>query len=466
MMHEPDRGILGKRKCHLERTRNGTMQDFPVCNAKNHQAPLLPLILAGIVLFPFQAWCKPVVHAMYYSYFKADFAAGDFFQWNGYRSWEGRVHNPNVHLGPEAWRYDLSLGSGAPGSGIHYPFLGRYDNFSDDEVVLWQFRCMKKAGINAVCASNLAHGADPDFPARLLGIARDVGIGLYVLDENGAGELGSAPNQQALDDAVDDLVAKCNATLVGHGADEAYFKIDTRPVYSLPFWIPAFGEPGAEQVQIMQNALARFKTGVTVAGREPWLYSSNVYVANFSGSLSYDVNPPPGPTVHMSQAWADTGFESFTCWDPLGIQEQYNRQDVDEGVRDNNLSQAFATYVSNQQAFGATPIVPIQPGFDRRNNEGPGAGGLPPTDPKFTTPHDPAYWRVQVRRGIDSGTPHLWIAQWDEWHEDQTLEPAWGFRDESGREDPFTFLRILAEELGRTFFEPSLPPESSVDPAI
>ncbi|MCA9447699.1 MAG: hypothetical protein KC931_11325 [Candidatus Omnitrophica bacterium] len=427
------------------------------------------LVLAFLAfVYPFRGSAQetPTIHVMYYSYFRADFESEDFFQWNGYRSWDGRLHNPVNHLGPELWRYDLALGSGAPGSGMHYPFLGRYDNSTDLEMILWQFRCMKNAGVDAVCGSNLAHGNDPDFVSRMLDVARTAGIQFYVMDENGSGDLGGAANQSDLNQVVDNLIQKCNQTLIAHGTDEAYFRIDNRPVYFLPFWVPAFGVPGIEQVEIMQAALKRFRDGVTVDGREPWLYSTSVYLANFSGDLSYDLNGPPGPVVHMNQGWADTGFESFTCWDPLGIQEQYNRTDIDETLRDQNLAHAFSIYISNQENFGATPIVPIQVGFDTRNNSGPGAGGLHEVDPKYIGPHDPHFWRRQIQLALESGAPHLWIAQWNEWHEDQTLEPGWGFRDEAGNEEPFAFLRILADELGRNFSEPTLPPQTSVDPEI
>lgn len=406
------------------------------------------------------------IHVMYYSYFKAEFENENFFQWNGYRSWDGRLHNPENHLGPEDWRYDLALGSGSPGSGMHYPFLGRYDNFSNDEIVLWQFRCMKNAGVDAVCASNLAHSSNPRFLERLLDAARIAGVQVYVLDEVGGGLLEGARNQAELDQAVDDLVEKCNETLLTHATDEAYFKIDGRPVYFLPFWIPGFGTPGVEQLQIAQNALRRFRDGVTVDGRAPWLYSTSVYLANFSGNLSFDLNGPPGPTVHMSQGWAETEFESFTCWDPLGILEQYNRSDIPLTTRNQNIELAMAIYIANQSTFGNTPIVPIQVAFDRRNNEGPGAGGLAPVNPVYIAPHDPAFWRTQIRIALASGAPHIWIAQWNEWHEDQTLEPGWGFLDEWGNEDPFALLRILAEETGGSFSEPPLPSEASVDPVI
>ena len=349
---------------------------------------------------------------------------------------------------------------------MHYPFLGRYDNYSDDEIVRWQFRCMKNAGIDAVCASNLAHSSNPGYIGRLMGIARDLGIGVYVLDENAGGELGEAADQDSLNQAVDEIIQRCNDTMIAYATGDAYFKIDGRPVYFLPFWVPGFGAPGIEQVTIQQNALRRFHDGVTVDGRRPWLYSTSVYLANFSGNLSFDLGQNPGPTVHLNQGWLDTGFESFTCWDPLGIQEQYNRDDIGQSVLESNLSEAFSRYIENHTDFGATPIVPIQVAFDRRNNEGPGAGGLAPVDPKFVTPHDPAFWKSQIQVAIASGAPQIWIAQFNEWHEDQMLEPGWGFRDEAGNEDPFAFLRILAEETGGSFEEPPLPPESSVDTVI
>lgn len=409
---------------------------------------------------------RPLVHVMFYSIYQADYDRGSFGQWHGYVSHDNKVHNPNVRLGPEPWRYDLALGSGAPGSAMHYPYLGRYDNITNDDTVRWQFACMKNAGIDAVCASNLSHRSNPGYIARLLKIASEVGLRVYVMDENASEDLARAKDQAELDKTIDSYAALCYQTLAEFGAHPNYLKIGGRPVYFLPFWSPSFGEPGAEQVAVMQKALKRFHDAITRSGIHPWLFTTNVYCANFAGDLSYDKGIAlPSSVDHMSKEWADTGFDSFTCWDPLGLGMQYNRRTISRGTLEANILKAFHEYVANQKAFGLTPIVPIQPGYDRRNCEGRGSV-LPKSPPEYVTPHSPTWWRLQLKAAKASGASHIWIAQWNEWHEDQVIEPAWGFRDEAGREDPFAYLRILADELGRAFQEPPLPPEKSIDPAM
>ena len=82
------------------------------------------LLAAAMLLFPTAAHTQPKIHVMYYSLFRADFESSNFFQWNGYRSWDGRLHDPLLHLGPETWRYDLALGSGRAGIGDALPILG------------------------------------------------------------------------------------------------------------------------------------------------------------------------------------------------------------------------------------------------------------------------------------------------------------------------------------------------------
>jgi hypothetical protein len=57
----------------------------------------------------------------------------------------------------------------------------------------------------------------------------------------------------------------------------------------------------------------------------------------------------------------------------------------------------------------------------------------------------------------------LTIYAWNEWGEGSQIEPSVAYTNEINKNDPYLYLRILAEELGKTWVTPSLPPAKNIE---
>ncbi len=127
---------------------------------------LTVIFLSIIFVFPAQALAltkdgQPVI-AYYFNYWGAPWGKTVDRGWD---RWSG---NPDAVIGPETWRRNI-----ATGDKITYPLIGPYDS-SNPEVVRWQIKNAKSAGIDAFAImlwtyefdkNDIAGAKSADYPA-------------------------------------------------------------------------------------------------------------------------------------------------------------------------------------------------------------------------------------------------------------------------------------------------------------
>ncbi|MCI0527708.1 MAG: glycoside hydrolase family 99-like domain-containing protein, partial [Nitrospira sp.] len=369
---------------------------------------------------------------------------GKFAQW----SYPGK--DPGRIKGPEGWRRDIWVG--APGD---YPYVGPYDS-TDPEVLRWQIRAAKAAGIEAFFLYVTDWQKEQTITSKLLDVAHEENFKIAFVDHFTA--LGSVPvvkdgrpqplisrKYEVIEEIVNRIqqegihpgifepqpdrgptiqstqdAATRIATMLnlwkGHGA---YLRIGGKPVIFIPY---------------MDTTLtpARFKelvAGIKAKVNEPIYVIANIAQVYFY----YIPDAVLGSPITMD--WADTGADCFTHWTPNGMitADQAKRIEVNQFV------------VNDSRKWKKDSMIPMMPGF---NDDAWRPGNVPaPTSPRAGGLN----WENQVTAALTAQPNYIVIQAWNEWHEGSQIEASTSYSD------PYLYLKLLAQRLGLTFKETDLP---------
>jgi hypothetical protein len=87
-------------------------------------------------------------------------------------------------------------------------------------------------------------------------------------------------------------------------------------------------------------------------------------------------------------------------------------------------------------------LLPVHPGHDNSRFR---------DDPYVMSRRDGQTFRDYLRAATDAGADFILVTSWNEWPESTVIEPS------SSWEDPYLYLKILAEWKGVKFAVPPLP---------
>lgn len=399
----------------------------------------------------------PEIYCTYFHYFRTD----DYGQW-----WlPGK--DPTQIIGPEEWRRNIWIGNPAD-----YPYIGIYDNVHDPEIMRWHIRLAKAAGISGFFLFINDWEQEEEQTTRLLDVAAEENFKIGFLEQHSY--LGAAPRSlldgrkqpllprtyigyhqileayseefgvplpekqtrylrptpRSLRDVPADALARAIERVSGMvqrwKSHPAYLKVDGKPLVIIPY-------------VDMELTAAQFKEMVTQIETN---VGQDLYVVAIVPHVYMYFKPELVFHSKISSAWAETGADCFTNWTPNGMvtTTQSTRLKV---MRFNMRDSA---------KWDKDPMIPIMPGF---YDDGWRPGDFPaPTAPR----NNGRAWSEQIEAALKVQPRFIFIQAWNEWHEGAQIEPSTNYSD------PYLYLRILAQKLGRPWQPPPLPPRESVDP--
>jgi hypothetical protein len=430
------------------------------------------------------------IFAAYFDYFNGE--RQGFGQWvlpANYQGLGNSEKNARPIPGAEPWRRNIWVG--APGD---YPFIGPYTSL-DREVMRWHVRCAKAAGINGFFLYVLEweerkRARHPQI-RQLLDIAaqeKDFFIG-FVDHYTSYGTVIAEPTRflrkkrrstQPLPDLPPDIekpilsfktegslqflkslkksstrrattrssqnnIAKSITLgkdriaemLNQHKSHPAYLRINGKPVICIPF-IDEDISP-AQFNDLIQGIKAKMNPP-----EDLYVVAITIYVYNFVdlGALSNTLL-----NLKPLRPWAEIGVDCFTSWTPNGMVEAPSATKLT----------TYKNYVADAKKFRKDTMCPMMPGFND-DDWRPG-----PAPSRTLNRANGENWRQQIKAAVQANTDFIYIQAWNEWHEGSQIEPSTNYKNTQNGIDPYLYLRIMAEELGKTWEIPSLPPPSSID---
>ncbi len=427
-----------------------------------------------------------LVFATYFDYFSGE--KQGFGQWilpANYLGLGNPERNARPIPGAEPWKRNIWVG--APGD---YPFIGPYNSL-DPEVMRWHIRCAKAAGIDgfllyvleweerkpqgnpqirqlldlAAQEGNFRIGFIDHYtswgtvlfePTKFLKKARVVkklspGIKEPILSFKTEGSLlfrkplqkdpirrsDTPSSQDNLNKSIGLGKDRIAEMLNLYKAHPAYLRINGKPVIGIPFIDENITAPQFED--LIQGIKTRLHPP-----EDLYVLAIVVQVYNF-----VDLNHFPSTYLSLkpNRPWAEIGVDCYTSWTPNGVVEaSYATKLI-----------TYKNYVADAKKFRKDTMVPMMPGFNDDD-------WRPGSNPAKTL--DRAWgenWRQQIRAAIQARSDFILIQAWNEWHEGSQIEPSVSYYDIYHNPYAYLYLRILAEELGRTWETPSTPPLESVD---
>ncbi|MCP4640254.1 MAG: hypothetical protein GY851_07480 [bacterium] len=299
-------------------------------------------------------------------------------------------------------------------SSCAYPLIGVYDS-GDPEVVRWHMRLAKAAGIDALMVdwwgpagwqtpSGLTHDVFVDV---VLPIAEEEGMKVCLFDETA----------QFVDDF--DTVKEWAATYLGRfKGSPAYLHIDGKPVYAI-YQVPFNPKLTPEQaVDLRDYVEAR-------VGPVYWVFDKIANGDNpLTGTRTFVVDP-----AWLALDWIDAfmGYGTFSVL----------RKHTYDG-----LAPQFDGMARVCHHHGHKAMLPVHPGHD--NSKIQEAPYVIPRDEGETL-------RGYLRAVTDAKADAVVVTSFNEWPETTVVEPARTW------DDPYLYLRILAEWKGKRFVPPPLP---------
>lgn len=379
---------------------------------------------------------RPMVLAAYLNVFGDREHGWSHWRWEGHTA-DGapRLFLPDTILGPEPWRRDLGVGVAGD-----YPLLGPY-HAGDPAVMAFHFACMRAAGIDGVLLylyEDTAFYSDEMVLRRFLDEAQRAGLAVGFCDSEGELAVVTRFDGMYSDAYYAEAADRAARTLARYAAHPAYLRVDGKP-----FWMVGLNmEDQPARVAAFAAAL-RNQAG-------PIYLSVVTNAVHYMYEFGRELAPGWPKTLEQSlltEAWAATGADNFTCYSPLALAHAA----PDEAAR------LWRVYVDDCARWGKDAMVYVMSGYDDSNWR---------VSVKPLARRDGAAWRERLRAGLAATDARFLAIQcFNEWHEGALLEPNLGFRNERGEFEPFLNLRILAEELG----VPWTPPRASraiVDPLL
>lgn len=399
---------------------------------------------------------KPEVFCAYFHYFNSD----TMDQW----WYPGR--DPSKVSGPEAWRRDIWVGRSGD-----YPYIGIYNNITDAEVMRWHIRLAKASGITAFLVymynweeqqqetqlmldvaaqeqfkigfvehhSYLGAISRSIFEGRSYPIMPQKYVGYDQIMADYALKTGtSLPEEQTRyikpvprslraipADTLQEASRRITGMLGRWKNHSAYLRVDKKPVIFIPY-IDADLEHGD---------LKQLVDAIESEGGE------DLYIVGIIPQIYWYFFPAHVPNSGITAEWAKSGVDGFTNWTPNGMVTASQKLRVDVAKFN----------VKDSVKWHKDPIIPIMPGF---NDDAWRPGDEPAPS---SSRRNGMAWREQLDAAVAAKPRFLFIQAWNEWHEGSQIEPSTHYSD------PYLYLKILAQAMGKPWQTPPLPPQSSVD---
>jgi len=349
-----------------------------------------------------------------------------------WRGWES--DDPDRAIGP-AWRRNLLSAA--------MPLIGPY-NSEDPEVIRWQLRCAKAAGIDALeiqMYPNRQTGLSftrEDLFAKILAIAAEVKMPVFIHDEVMfvRGErsdkqtpgvfsygFGSTFYQPTKAQMREYMTQRWAAFLNRYGSLLGYYRVNGKPAVTFQYWSRFM--PIEELAGMFHDVNAAVPGGIYI-------------IPNGDNSEMRKI-PEVGAVVSLA--------------DSYDIKPYDNR----------NQDPAWATTDARLQAVAAArkagPAKPtglwLYAGFDNSSTVN-GTGRW------FSRGDELSHFKGMILRYAGAKPDFLQFSAWNEWRENSAMEPA---MDVDGKgADPYQALRLIARLKGKEFVPPPLPPLDHIDP--
>ena len=348
---------------------------------------------------------KPMLFANYYTWYSTGTGPN--------QTWTHWIRHPVAEeMAKEAKRTGKVVEKLGPDdiASVFWPLAGLY-NSDDKEIVRWHIRLAKAAGIDAFLVDwwgpqnwgNVPGLTYQTFADVVLPIAAEEGFKVCMFDE----PVNFRPLDQSKEWA---------ATYLKQFKDNpAYLKIDGKPVYCI-YQVP-------------------FNPGLT-----PEKFTElRAYVEERVGPVYWIVDAinNENDNFRIPEAWRPVaGISSFSFYGTFSIFEAHTY---------GQLAERYARVVQQAHEAGKKMLVPVHPGHDNMKSITPG-------DPRYEMPRrDGQTFRDFLRAATDAGADYVMVTSFNEWPESTCIEPS------SSWNDPYQYLKILAEWKGVKFVKPEEP---------
>lgn len=339
---------------------------------------------------------KPLLFANYYCwYHDGKREQQPFLHWN----YPASADNPLAKRAQKP-------GEPAPNS-VFRPLAELYDS-ADPQVAEWHVRLAQAAGIDAFLVDwwDTHQGLDQNVDRGIVAAAHKLKFKFALLDER-------AQFHKELDQYMP-MLARGLKRYKDH---PAYLHIDGKPVVYL-YQVAA--EPGLtadEFVQLEKHVEAE-------VGPVYWIVDK----------IAHNAKGGEDREKHIPTDWLATpGVDCFAFYSTFSHFRAHTYED---------LVGRFRHMTSLAHGAGKKMLLPVHPGHDNSHF----------VDAPYVMPRrDGQTLRDFLRAATDAGADYLMVTSWNEWPESTVIEPS------SSWEDPYQYLRILAQFRGKEFIAPALP---------
>jgi hypothetical protein len=296
------------------------------------------------------------------------------------------------------------------------PLVGFYDS-ADSNIAAWHVRLAKAAGIDAFLVDWWAEhdGLDKTLENGILAAALKENFKVALLDER-------AQFHNKLDEYQTMLVR----ALRKYKESPAYLRIDNRPVVYL---YQIASKPGLSPADFA--SLKKHVEGEV--GPVYWIVDKIAHDPVAAKTRDEDrIKCIPGEWLHTP------GIDSFAFY---GTFSNFRAHEYDE------LAGKYRYIVKLAHESGKKMLLPVHPGHDNSHFR---------DDPYVMPRRDGRTLRDYLRAATDAGADYIMITSWNEWPETTVVEPS------STWDDPYLYLRIVAEWKGMAFRPPPEPRATNV----
>ena len=313
---------------------------------------------------------------------------------------------------------------------IGYPLIGFYDSGVED-VIRWQIRCMKNAGLDGAFVQmyplredGTSFGRGEDIFEKVLKIAAEENFKVGIHDEIHFRRGWPAQEPDVMIERVAKAIKK-------FGEHPGYLKINGKPAYQFQCW------------DLFQKKLT-FKDLEDILIKSEEKAGREIFFV-------VGIHPSSGATkingIDAMLTCANSNFikrftyeESYIDWDGLEKYQVGPTREFKQEMKEKNIEYWMLGYAGfNNTCFSSQH----KDWFDRR-------GGMT---------------LVELLNKYSEEKPEgVILSSWNDWLENTALEPGFAYDDFS--QDPYLYMRIIAAAKGKEFVPPPLPDPASIDPWI
>ncbi|EEF61448.1 hypothetical protein [Pedosphaera parvula] len=354
---------------------------------------------------------KPLVLAFYHPWYGTPWGpTGKWKQWSSFKFPE-RYHPEKV---VDGWKHQIASGD--------YPLIGAYDT-SDPEVVRWHFRLAKAAGIDGFLCSWWNVGREDGYWSEQYKLFETVWLPVAEQENFKIGIIDECAHY--IHD-YGQLVSRITNCLPRYAKSPAYLRIKGQPVWFVyqvwEDWITP--EIANKYVNETEKQI----------GDVYWIFGKMKATAT---------KTEPGAVLSIAPDWL--AVEKIDCFGTYSLFGNWRE------TREPQLTQLYQGFAENVRKAGKEVQLTILPGHNNTAVE----------EKPYVAARERGKVLKNFCKAVDETKPEVAVVcSFNEWFEMTEIEPA------ANWDDPYLYLKILAEWRGKEWKAPSLPPEKSIDPLI